>query len=78
MRKIDVKKHFKTYNAAARALGISRSAVHQWPARVPEGQAYKLQVLTGGRLQVRADMYPSQAGTRVPKRRAAIAHRVNA
>jgi DNA-binding transcriptional regulator YdaS (Cro superfamily) len=79
MRKVDVKKHFKSYNAAAKALGISRSAVHQWPDRVPQGAAYKLQVITGGRLQVRAEMYPSQAGTRVPKsRRATTAQRVSA
>jgi DNA-binding transcriptional regulator YdaS (Cro superfamily) len=79
MKKVDVKKHFKSYNAAAKALGISRSAVHQWPARVPQGAAYKLQVITGGILQVRPDMYPSQAGTRVPKqRRASVAQRASA
>ena len=36
----------------AEALEISRQAVNKWPDTVPEGVAYKLQVMTAGRLRV--------------------------
>jgi hypothetical protein len=67
MKKSEVKKHFGSLAEAARALQISRAAVHQWPERVPEGTAYKLQVITGGRLRVHPSMYKPQRGTRRPK-----------
>ncbi len=53
MRTRDALKHFGGNRAAvARALGITRGAVSLWGKVVPEGSAYKLQVLTGGVLQV--------------------------
>lgn len=36
----------------AEALGISSGAISQWGDVVPEGQAYKLQALTNGKLRV--------------------------
>lgn len=57
VRKTEVKKHFGSLDAIARALSITKSAVSQWPERVPQGAAYKLQVITGGKLRVRAGMY---------------------
>jgi len=44
-----------------RVLGISRQAVDQWGEVVPEGSAYKLQVITGGRLQVDPSCYQKKA-----------------
>jgi len=56
MRKNDVLKHFdpegSTLQATADALGITKSAVSQWHDVIPEGMAYKLQVMTAGRLCV--------------------------
>lgn len=52
MDKALVIKHFGSQSAAARALGITKAAVSHWGAVVPEGIAYKLQVMTGGMLRV--------------------------
>jgi len=41
----------------ARAINRTPSAVTEWPEIVPEGMAYKLQVVTGGRLQVDPSCY---------------------
>jgi hypothetical protein len=60
MLKADVLKHFETLEGVANALQISKSAVSQWGEVVPEGTAYKLQVLTGGRLQVKPGLYAAQ------------------
>lgn len=57
MLKTTVKRHFESLEAIAQALGITRSAVSQWPAVVPEGAAYKLQFITGGKLRVVQSMY---------------------
>jgi transcriptional repressor of cell division inhibition gene dicB len=57
MRKSDVKKHFGSSSSIAKALGLTRQAISMWPERVPEGAAYKLQMITGGKLQVDASMY---------------------
>lgn len=43
--------------AAAKALGITRQAVEQWQDLVPELTAYKIQVLTKGKLQVDQSAY---------------------
>lgn len=61
MLKSTVKSHFGSLEAIAQALGITRSAVSQWPARVPEGAAYKLQFITGGKLRVVQAMYPPRS-----------------
>jgi predicted transcriptional regulator len=57
MLKTTVKRHFGSLEAVAQALGITKSAVSQWPDRVPEGAAYKLQFITGGKLRVEQAMY---------------------
>lgn len=63
MKKSVALEHFGTKEAIAEALEISRQAVSQWPEVVPEGQAYKLQVITGGKLRVDPRCY-------LPSRRA--------
>lgn len=57
MLKSDAKKHFGSLDAIAQSLGITRSAVSQWPERVPRGAAYELQYITGGKLRVKASLY---------------------
>lgn len=57
MRKETAIAHFGTEADLARALRISRQAVNKWPDVVPEGVAYKLQILTGGKLQVDQSCY---------------------
>lgn len=57
MRTKDVLQHFQTSHAAAKAIGITRQAIEQWGEAVPEGTAYKIQVITGGLLQVDQTMY---------------------
>lgn len=64
MRKIAVLKHFDpegmTLMATATVLGISKQAVSQWGDIVPEAVAYKLQVITAGRLRVDPALYARQ------------------
>jgi hypothetical protein len=55
--------HFEGYANLAEALGISRQAVYQWGDTVPEGMAYKLQVITAGHLRVDPSDYPSKTRT---------------
>lgn len=45
----------------ATALGITVGAISQWGDVVPEGQAYKLQSITNGELQVRPELYRKEA-----------------
>lgn len=46
--------------ATARALGITKSAVSQWDEdKIPERMAYRLQIITAGRLKVNAKAYQS-------------------
>lgn len=54
---MDVKQaeqHFGNRRKLAEALGITSQAVSQWAKRgqIPEGVAYKLQVITNGALMV--------------------------
>jgi DNA-binding transcriptional regulator YdaS (Cro superfamily) len=49
--------HFGGAAALARALGRTPSAVTEWGEIIPEGMAYKIQVITGGLLQVDQSMY---------------------
>lgn len=51
MKKIDVLKHFKGVSKVAEALGISPSAVSQWPDEVPLIRQIKLEKLSGGELK---------------------------
>ncbi|CAB4223435.1 DNA-binding transcriptional regulator DicC [uncultured Caudovirales phage] len=50
-------KHFGSAAAVGRAIGRAPSAVTEWPDVVPEGMAYKIQVITGGLLQVDQALY---------------------
>ena len=50
-------KHFGSAAEVGRALGRSPSAITEWPEVVPEGMAYKLQVITGGLLRADPTMY---------------------
>jgi len=53
--------HFGNRRKLAEALGITSQAVSQWAKRgqIPEGMAYKLEVITGGSLKVNpADYVP--------------------
>lgn len=61
MWKSAVYRHYKSFKAIAEALGITKSAVSQWPDLIPEGMAYKLESLTHGKLKVRARLYRKAA-----------------
>jgi transcriptional repressor of cell division inhibition gene dicB len=58
MLKKDVLSHFGSVKATCKAIGITRSAVSQWKEIIPQGCAYKVQFITGGRLQVNPTLYP--------------------
>lgn len=64
MLKSTVKSHFKSLSAIAKVLGITKSAVSQWPERVPERSAYKLQIRTHGKLRVDTALYEKGARPR--------------
>ena len=55
--------HFGGAAALARAIGRTPSAVTEWPEIIPEGMAYKIQVVTGGLLQVDQSMYQKKEKT---------------
>lgn len=57
MNKIDVVQHFGSEMKLADILEVSRQAINKWPDPIPEGVAYKLQVLTGGALRVDPAVY---------------------
>lgn len=61
MRKQTVVDYFGTQIAVAKALGITKSAVCQWKARIPERMAYRLEALTRKRLRVNRKDYESSA-----------------
>lgn len=48
----DAVQHFGGRRQLAEALGISRQAVEQWGKLVARGMAYRLQVMTAGKLVV--------------------------
>ncbi|HIF60867.1 MAG TPA: Cro/Cl family transcriptional regulator [Rhodospirillales bacterium] len=52
MLKSDALRHFGNQVKLAAALEITRSAVSQWGENVPQGRAYQLQLITGGKLRV--------------------------
>jgi hypothetical protein len=60
MKKADVVKFFGSETNVAMTLGISKQAVNGWTEIIPEGAAYKLQVLTAGKLKVDPEVYPSK------------------
>lgn len=67
MKKSDLIRHFGNQSKTAEALGITKSAVSQWPEIVPEGIAYKAQIVTGGALRADPALYDHK------RRRAEIA-----
>lgn len=60
-------KHFGSAAALGRAIGRTPSAITEWPDVIPEGMAYKIQVITGGLIQVDQSMY--QAAQVKPRKR---------
>lgn len=52
MLKSTVLAHFGSGVAAARAIGLTKSAVSQWGEQVPLDKALKLQAVTKGALSV--------------------------
>jgi DNA-binding transcriptional regulator YiaG len=54
MKIAEAEQHFGNRRKLAEALGITSQAVSQWAKRgqIPEGMAYKLQVLTNNGLKV--------------------------
>ena len=52
MKTIDAVQHFGSRQAIADILGISRQAVYAWGPVIARGAAYRLQVMTGGKLVV--------------------------
>jgi DNA-binding transcriptional regulator YdaS (Cro superfamily) len=57
MLKTSVIQHFGSMSAVARALGIKKQAVQQWPELVPRGSAYQVEVVTAGALKVDPEVY---------------------
>lgn len=51
MLKQEAIEHFGSQANLARALGVSRSAISQWPDEVPEGRDYQIEILTKGKLK---------------------------
>lgn len=43
-------KHFGSYAAMARSLGIDQSAVRHWKGSIPLLRQYQIQVITAGKL----------------------------
>jgi hypothetical protein len=57
MKTLDAVQHFGSRQAVADTLGISRQAVYAWGTYVSRGAAYRLQVMTGGKLVVDETKY---------------------
>lgn len=59
MRKADVLKYYDGNAAAAgRAVGVTRSAVQQWPDPIPEVWAHRYERVTDGGLAFDPSFYP--------------------
>jgi len=59
MRKSDVLAYYDGNGAAAaRAVGVTRSAFHQWPELIPEVWAHRYERVTGSGLKVDPANYP--------------------
>lgn len=58
MKKKTVLKYFGgSARKVAEALGVSVQYVSQWPAKVPEVQAARLEKITGGKLEYKLSDY---------------------
>ena len=51
MQKNDVLAHFGSITAIAKAIGVSHAAVSKWDETIPQGRAFQIEVLTGGKLK---------------------------
>ena len=51
MKKVDVINYFGSAAKTARALRMSRAAVCLWPEELSEAQAYKVELVTSGKLK---------------------------
>lgn len=51
MNKSDAMSFFGSQKKLSEALGITHSSVSQWPDRIPEKQALKLDRMTNGKLK---------------------------
>lgn len=52
MQKSDAIQYFGSAPKLARALGLTRQAIYQWPDTVPDLYQYKLAAITDGALRV--------------------------
>ena len=57
MLKSDVIAYFKSQQAVAKALGVTKSAVSLWKQVIPEGRAYQIESLTRRALRVNPEVY---------------------
>lgn len=63
MLKTSAIEHFGSASHVAAALGITRSAVQQWPELIPPLSAARLERLTEGALKFDPDAYDSKYKT---------------
>lgn len=61
MLKTEVVAHFGSQQAVADALNLSKQAISRWEDIIPQGVAYRLQIVTGGVLQVDPSVYSKAA-----------------
>lgn len=54
MKKADVLDHFGGVTKTAIALGINKATVSCWGETVPQGRAFQIEVMTGGKLKSRS------------------------
>ncbi|MEH8140126.1 Cro/CI family transcriptional regulator [Aeromonas veronii] len=52
MKKTDALNHFGGVTKTAIALGINKATVSCWGETIPQGRAYQIESLTGGKLKV--------------------------
>lgn len=57
MEKKKVLEFFGGHRKVCEALGISVQYVYQWPEKVPQGMAYKIESVTQGALKVEKENY---------------------
>ncbi|MGY3888003.1 Cro/CI family transcriptional regulator [Aeromonas aquatica] len=65
MKKKDAIDHFCGDHKLAQALGCKPQAISQWSDLVPQGRAYQIEVLTGGKLKADPSISPQQPTPRV-------------
>jgi DNA-binding transcriptional regulator YdaS (Cro superfamily) len=51
MKKTDAINYFGSAAELAKKLNISEAAISQWGETIPQGRAYQIEVLTGGKLK---------------------------